>query len=111
MDPDPFSKFFVASYLLKVHLYHFPKIKSDKEVTKQYESRFFLLFLLDDRRIRIQEAQKHLDPMDPDPQHWLTEVYYRAEDVRLFASIARQQKFLGKTIRTFCYYIYKGTVQ
>jgi hypothetical protein len=28
---------------------------------------FFLLFLLDDRRIRIQEAQKH---SDPDPQHW-----------------------------------------
>jgi hypothetical protein len=41
---------------------------------------FFLLFLLDDRRIRIrisdlwiririQEAQKHVDPSDPDPQH------------------------------------------
>jgi hypothetical protein len=33
----------------------------------------FLLFLLDDRRIRIQEAQKHTDPTDPDPQHWLQE--------------------------------------
>jgi hypothetical protein len=36
------------------------------------ESRFFLLFLLDDRRtrIRIQKAQKHTDPStDPDPQH------------------------------------------
>jgi hypothetical protein len=36
---------------------------------------FFLLFLLDDRRIRIriQEAQKHMDPTDPDadPQHCL----------------------------------------
>jgi hypothetical protein len=31
---------------------------------------FFLLFLLDDRRIRIREAQKHMDPTDPDPQHW-----------------------------------------
>jgi hypothetical protein len=45
---------------------------------------FFLLFLLNDRRIRggilihisdqwirIQEAQKHMDPLDsdPDPQH------------------------------------------
>ncbi len=41
-----------------------------------------VLFLLDDRRIRIRisdkwirirEAQKHMDPppMDPDPQHWL----------------------------------------
>ncbi len=29
---------------------------------------FFLLFFLDDRRIRIQEAQKHTDP---DPQHWI----------------------------------------
>ncbi len=28
-------------------------------------------FLLDDRRIwiRIQKAQKHMDPTDPDPQH------------------------------------------
>ncbi len=29
---------------------------------------FFLLFLHDDRRIRIREAQKQ---MDPDPQHCL----------------------------------------
>ncbi len=42
-----------------------------------------MLFLLDDRKIRIrihtaddrfwiriQEAQKHTDPTDPDPQHW-----------------------------------------
>ncbi len=50
------------------------------------ESRFFLLCLHDDGRIRIQsrihtsdwwirirEAQKHVDPVDPDPdpQHWL----------------------------------------
>jgi hypothetical protein len=67
----------------------FSKIKSQKEVTKQKESWFFLLILLGDRkiwiririhssdywiRIRIQEAQKHVDP-DPDmpnqdPQHW-----------------------------------------
>ncbi len=36
---------------------------------------FFLLCLLDSRRIlirmRIQEAQKHMDPTDPDPQHLL----------------------------------------
>jgi hypothetical protein len=32
---------------------------------------FCLLFLLDDRRIRIREAQKHgTDHPDPDPQHW-----------------------------------------
>jgi hypothetical protein len=65
-----------------------------KEVTKQEKSRFFLLFLLNVRRIQIwtriririhtsdkwiririwiQEAQKHVDPgdldPDPDPQH------------------------------------------
>jgi hypothetical protein len=61
----------------------FSKIKSQKEVKNQSKSRFFLLFLLGDRRlrihtfgqwirIRIQEAQKHVDPVDPDPdpQHW-----------------------------------------
>ncbi len=81
-DPDPaifvnnlqdvnnkkifFSKFF-AYYFLTVHLHHFLKMKSHKEVTKQQESMFFLLFLLDNRRIR--KAQKHMEDPDPDPQH------------------------------------------
>jgi hypothetical protein len=30
-----FPRIFFAYYLLKVHLHHFPKIKSHKEVTKQ----------------------------------------------------------------------------
>ncbi len=62
----------------------FSKIKSHKEVSKQQETMFFLLFLLDDRRIRIKihifdlwirmrirEVQKHMDPTDAylDPQH------------------------------------------
>jgi hypothetical protein len=49
-----FFPIFSAYYVLKVHLHHFSKIKRHKEVTKQQESRFFLLFLLDDRRIRIR---------------------------------------------------------
>jgi hypothetical protein len=72
-----FYKSFSAYYFLKVLLNHFSQVKSQKEATKQKKSRFFLLFLLNDRRIRIQEAQKHVDPedpdpdSDPDPQHWL----------------------------------------
>ncbi len=75
--------FWCAYFFVKAHLHFFQK-KSPKEVLKQYESRFFLLFLLDDRRIwirirnpiqihifdysfRILEAQKHMDPVDPDP--------------------------------------------
>jgi hypothetical protein len=49
-----FLKCLSAYYFLKVHLHHISKIKSKKGDTKQYESRFFLLFLLDDRRIRIR---------------------------------------------------------
>ncbi len=69
---------------MKVHLHHFSKIKSPKVVTKQCESRFFLLYLLADRRIRIRgqsririhtsdewirirEVQKQMDPVDPNP--------------------------------------------
>ncbi len=63
-----FNNVFLLIFL-KVHYHHFSIIKSPKEVTKQC-SRFFLLFLLDDRRIRIREAQKHVDPVDPDPEHW-----------------------------------------
>ncbi len=56
-----FSKLFCL-LLLKLQL-HFSKKKSHKEVTKQ-KSRFFILFLLDDRRIRstdyrIRKAPKH----------------------------------------------------
>ncbi len=55
------------------------------------KSRVFLLFLLNDRRIRsririhisdkcirIQEAQKHVDPVDPDPdpQHCLQQLVF-----------------------------------
>jgi hypothetical protein len=100
MDPDP-SVFIIylqdankklkkkkknsAYYFLKVLHRHFSKVKNQKEVTKQKKSRFFLLFLLNDRRIRsrihtsdkwirIQDVQKHVDPvdpdLDPDPQHW-----------------------------------------
>jgi hypothetical protein len=44
-----------AFLFLKVHLHYFSKIKkSPKKVSKQQESRVFLLFLLADRRIRIQ---------------------------------------------------------
>ncbi len=73
------KKTFSAYLFLKVHLHHFSKKKSPKEVTKQ-ESRFFLLFLVAVRRIRIRirihtsdywirirEAQKHVNPVDPDP--------------------------------------------
>jgi hypothetical protein len=70
IDPDPAifvidlfntptkncKKSFSAYYFLKVHLHHFSKIKSQEEVTKQLESRFFLLFLLNDRRIRMRTS-------------------------------------------------------
>ncbi len=39
---------------LKVHLHHSSQIKSHKEITKQWKSRVFLLFLLDDGRIRLR---------------------------------------------------------
>jgi hypothetical protein len=74
-----FCTIFFSLLLFEGTFTSFSKIKSQKEVTKQEESRFFLLFLLGDGRIhtsdlciriRIQEAQKHVDPMDPDPQHW-----------------------------------------
>ncbi len=59
-----FLKSSSAYYFLNVHLHHFSRIKSQNEVTKQKESRFFLLFLLDDRRdpaifvIDLQHANK-----------------------------------------------------
>jgi hypothetical protein len=70
MDPDPdpaifiidlqgankkliFFKKFFCILLHEGTFLHFSKIKSQKEVTKQKKSRGFLLFVLNDRRIRI----------------------------------------------------------
>jgi hypothetical protein len=37
-------KQFFAYCFLKLHLHHFSKIKGHKEVTKQWESKLFILF-------------------------------------------------------------------
>ena len=68
LDPDPaifvlnlqdgnkklFFVSFSAYYCWRYIYIIFLRIKSHKEVTKQYKSRFFLLLLLNDRRIRIR---------------------------------------------------------
>jgi hypothetical protein len=70
-----FLNSFFAYYFLKVHLHHFLR-KSQKEVTIQNDQGFLTIFARwririhnADQwiRIRIQEAQKHVDPVDPDP--------------------------------------------
>jgi|LakMenEpi03Aug12_release.lakeMendotaPanAssembly.Ray.scaffolds.fasta_scaffold325946_1 hypothetical protein len=43
---------FFICYCLKLHLHHFSMIKSHTEIIKWEKWRFFLLFLLNDRRIR-----------------------------------------------------------
>ncbi len=48
-------------------MHHFSKIKSHNEVKKQQESMFFLLFLLDDSRIRIHTYLLIKDPDGPKP--------------------------------------------
>jgi hypothetical protein len=53
------QNFFFADYFLKLHLHHFSKIKSHKEVTKH---KVFLTNFVDYRRIRI------LVLLDPDPE-------------------------------------------
>jgi hypothetical protein len=76
MDPDPDADPNPSLFIIDLQDADKKlKIKSKKEITKQKKSRFFLLFLLNDRR--IQKAQKHVDPVDPDsdpdpqpvPQH------------------------------------------
>ncbi len=76
----------------------FYKGKKSKKSHKTVEIKvFFLLSLLNDRsirsririhtsdlwiRIRIQEAQKHVDPVDPDPQHCIVHCY-KASPIKL----------------------------
>ncbi len=93
MDPDPAffvsdlqdvnKKYFFSSkffYFLKVHLHHFSKIKSHKQKSQNRRSQcfsyYFCLMIEGSGSVsltkwfRIREAQKHMDPTDPDPQHW-----------------------------------------
>ncbi len=104
------NKFFCIKFfwilLFEVLLHHFSKKKSQKEVTKQSKSRFFLLFLLSDRRIRsrihtsdywirIQEAQKHVDP-DSDPQHCLKPSDEITKSAPIIISSKAWSKFLNE---------------
>jgi hypothetical protein len=75
-DPDPAifvidlqeaNKFFCLLLFEGTRYIYIIFQRCPKEVTKQEKSRFFLLFFLDDRRIRIREAQKRVNPVDPDP--------------------------------------------
>ncbi len=59
-DADPGGPKIYGSGTL-VNLHHSSKIKSHKEVTEQQKSRFFLLFLLDDGRSRIQSRIRPCD--------------------------------------------------
>jgi hypothetical protein len=83
MDPDPsiftdlqdankkltFKKSFPVYYFLR-YLYIIFKEKVKKMPQNSRNQGFsYYVYLLNDRRIRIREAQKHVDPMDPDPEH------------------------------------------
>ena len=61
------QKSFSAYYFLKVHLHNFSK-KVQKKSQNSRNQGFLKLFLLDERRIQIREAQKQVDP-DSDPEH------------------------------------------
>ncbi len=47
---------FFTFYFLKVHLHHSSKIKKDIKKSQKVEIKVFLLFLLDDGRIRIRPS-------------------------------------------------------
>ncbi len=71
LGPSRRQQSFSAYNFLMVHVHNFSKLKCHKALTKQKESRFFLLFLLDDWRIRIRPypylwlAVPDLDPGGP----------------------------------------------
>ncbi len=69
---------FMSMTFLKVHLHHFSKTKSHKESHKNSRNQgysYYFCFMTEgiwtrssDLHIRIQEAQRHTVPTDPDPQ-------------------------------------------
>jgi hypothetical protein len=83
MDPDP-SIFIIdlqdtnkkLTFILKkffcILLFEgtFTSFFKDKRSRRSHKTVEILLFLLNDRRIRIKEDRKHVDPVDPHPHHW-----------------------------------------
>jgi hypothetical protein len=82
MDPDPAifvidlldaNKkliFFTNFFCLLLFEGRFTSFFKDKKIQKSHKTvrvKVFLLFLFDYRGIRIREAQKRMDPVDPDP--------------------------------------------
>jgi hypothetical protein len=76
----------------------FFKDKKSKRSHKTVGIKVFLTILLDDRRIRIQEAQKHTDPtdLDPDsdPQHSFLESVRKDWSKRIFCSLLIKVQYL-----------------
>jgi hypothetical protein len=60
--------------------------------------------MIDDKRIRIQEAQKHTDPTDPDPQHChLGLTLLLVADVADVLAVSRR--------KTVCFFLYSSIVR
>ncbi len=97
MDPNPDAVPYPAIlvsyltstyYFLKVYLHHFSKIKSHKEVTKQWNQCFSYYFCLliegswfGSGFVSLTNGSgsgrpKHMDPTDPDPKHWQIHSYF-----------------------------------
>jgi hypothetical protein len=77
------------------------KDKKSKRSHKAVGIKVFLIFLLGDRRIRIQEAQKHVDPVDPDsdpdPQHCLFHIL-----VDIYFLILNVARTVPYSVYSFC---------
>ncbi len=70
---------FFTYYFLKVHVHHVSNIKVIKKSQNSRNQCFSYYFCLmiegsgfGSISLNISEAHKHMDPMDPDLQHWLT---------------------------------------
>jgi hypothetical protein len=71
LTKNEFKEKFFLFILFEGTFESFFKDKKPKRSHKTVGIKVLLLFLLDDRRIRIREAQKHVDRAVPDPEHWL----------------------------------------
>ncbi len=97
-----FSKFLCLFLFEGTFILYFKDKKSQRS-HKTVEIKVFLHFLLVDGMIRMQEAQKHTDPADTDPEHWLkvynipAELTFRKNEIganlcgSLIVSVSKEQ--------------------
>jgi hypothetical protein len=92
-------------FLYFLYLHHFSKIKSHKEVTKHLTNVFGPSGSISQRSRSGRPENIHMDPADPDPQHW--SFYWLCIRTNYLIFSVNISRFFGRLLSFFTYKVPK----